>query len=30
VMTQATPGHGSSDVDGPLNRLLLTEMWVKT
>jgi hypothetical protein len=25
-MTQAKPGHGSSEVDGPLNRLLITEM----
>jgi hypothetical protein len=29
-MTQAKPGHGSSDVDKPLKRLLITEMWVTT
>jgi hypothetical protein len=29
-MTHAKPGYGSTDVDKPLKRLLITEMWVKT
>jgi hypothetical protein len=29
-MTQAQPRYGSSDVNQPLKRLLITEMWVTT